>query len=145
MLQLSFVFVLFFCLTFFRNFYYILNLLIILEAIILRLIIFNFCSRIIFFSSGFLILVLLTLAACEAALGLAILVNFLRLRRNNFLGNMSSTNWFAKNSCCWKYKFFTNPYKNFYLMEWGFYFRVIIRGTNFDRVFLIYTLHIRYY
>lgn len=145
MLQLSFVFVLFFCLTFFRNFYYILNLLIILEAIILRLIIFNFCSRIIFFSSGFLILVLLTLAACEAALGLSILVNFLRLRRNNFLGNMSSTNWFAKNSCCWKYKFFTNPYKNFYLMEWRFYFRVIIRSTNFDRVFLIYTLHIRYY
>nr|YP_009122504.1 NADH dehydrogenase subunit 4L [Radix auricularia]AJJ48419.1 NADH dehydrogenase subunit 4L [Radix auricularia] len=145
MLQLSFVFVLFFCLTFFRNFYYILNLLIILEAMMLSLIMFNFCSSIIFFSSGFLMLVLLTLAACEAALGLSILVNFLRLRSNNFLGNMSSTNWFAKNSCCSKYKFFTNPYKNFYLVEWSFYFSVIISNTNFDSVFLVYTLYVGYH
>nr|YP_010043019.1 NADH dehydrogenase subunit 4L [Ampullaceana lagotis]QPC56784.1 NADH dehydrogenase subunit 4L [Ampullaceana lagotis] len=142
---MSFVFVLFFSLTFFRNFYYILNLLIILEAMMLSLIMFNFCSSIIFFSSSFLMLVLLTLAACEAALGLSILVNFLRLRSNNFLGNMNTTNWFAKNSCCWKYKFTTNSYKNFDLMEWGFYFSIIISDTDFNSFFFIYTLYISYY
>lgn len=145
MLQLSFLFVLFFCLTFYRNFYYILNLLIILEAIILTLIMFNFCSNLIFFSTRYIILILLTLAACEAALGLSLLVRFLRVRGNNYISNITSTNWFAKNSYCWKYKCFTNPYKNFYLMKWWLNFRVTIRCTNFNRVFFINTLYIRYY
>lgn len=143
-LQLFFLFVLFFCLTFFRNFYYILNLLIILEAIILSLIMFNFCLNLTF-SREFLILILLTFAACEAALGLSILVRFLRVRGNNFLSRITSTNWFAKNTCCWKDIFFTHPYKYLYLVKWGFYFRDTARYTNFNGVFFINTLYVRYY
>nr|WRQ18381.1 NADH dehydrogenase subunit 4L [Austropeplea brazieri] len=98
MLQLSFLFVLFFCFAFFRNFYFILNLLIVLEAMMLSLIMFSFCSNLIFYASGYMMLILLTFAACEAALGLSILVSFLRVRGNNYMSNMISTNWFAKNS-----------------------------------------------
>nr|YP_006665694.1 NADH dehydrogenase subunit 4L [Galba pervia]AEO51214.1 NADH dehydrogenase subunit 4L [Galba pervia] len=145
MLQLSFLFVLFFCLTFYRNFYYILNLLIILEAMMLTLIMFNFCSNLIFFSTSYMMLILLTLAASEAALGLSLLVSFLRVRGNNYLLNMTSTNWFAKNSYCWKYNCFTNPYKNFYLMKWWFNFSVTISYTNFNSFFSINTLYISYY
>nr|AJJ48406.1 NADH dehydrogenase subunit 4L [Radix sp. MOTU5] len=110
----------------------------------LSLIMFSFCSNLIF-SSSFLMLILLTFAACEAALGLSILVSFLRVRGNNFLGSMTSTNWFAKNTSCWKNFFFTHSYKNFYLMKWSIYFSFIISYTNFDWVFFIYTLHIWYY
>nr|QNV11813.1 NADH dehydrogenase subunit 4L [Peregriana peregra] len=69
-----------------------LNLLIILEAMMLSLIMFNFCLNLTF-SSEFLMLILLTFAACEAALGLSILVSFLRVRGNNFLSSITSTNW----------------------------------------------------
>nr|YP_009660832.1 NADH dehydrogenase subunit 4L [Pseudosuccinea columella]QCT09596.1 NADH dehydrogenase subunit 4L [Pseudosuccinea columella] len=93
MMQLSLLFVLFFCLTFYRNFYYILNLLIILEAMMLSLIIFNYSCSLMLFSSNYTMLILLTFAACEAALGLSILVSFLRVRSNNFLSSMNSTNW----------------------------------------------------
>nr|AJJ48393.1 NADH dehydrogenase subunit 4L [Radix sp. MOTU3] len=138
------MFVLFFCLTFFRNFYYILNLLIILEAMMLSLIMFNFCLNLIY-SSEFLMLILLTFAACEAALGLSILVSFLRVRGNNFLSSITSTNWFAKNTCCWKDIFFTYPDKYLYLVKWGFYSSDTTSYTNFNGFFFINTLYVSYY
>lgn len=145
MIQFSILFVLFFCWSFYRNFYSVLNLLIILEAIILRLIIFNYSCRLTLSHRSYIILLLLTFAACEAALGLSILVRFLRVRRNNILSNINSTNWFAKNSCNWKNKFTSNPFKNLYLMKWWFYFRYTSCITNFNRFFFIYTLHFWYF
>jgi NADH:ubiquinone oxidoreductase subunit K len=145
MIYLCLVLFLFFCWAFYQNFYSILNLLIILEGIILRIIVFNYSCSLILYARGFIMLLLLTFAACEAALGLSILVRFLRVRRNNQLSNMSSTNWFAKNSCYWEYKVTSYTPKNFYLMKWGFYFRITSYITNFDRFFFINTLYIWYF
>nr|QNV12008.1 NADH dehydrogenase subunit 4L [Galba truncatula] len=70
-----------------------LNLLIILEAMMISLILFNYSCSLTLSCSSYMMLLLLTFAACEAALGLSILVSFLRVRSNNMLSNMNSTNW----------------------------------------------------
>nr|YP_010883660.1 NADH dehydrogenase subunit 4L [Carychium tridentatum]ANC96336.1 NADH dehydrogenase subunit 4L [Carychium tridentatum]WIV81376.1 NADH dehydrogenase subunit 4l [Carychium tridentatum] len=80
---------------------HILNLLIILEAMILSILVsYYFCSLILSMS-GAMFLMMLTFAACEAAFGLSLLVSFLRLRGNDLIENMTSGNWFAKNSWNW--------------------------------------------
>ena len=71
-----------------------LSLLIILEAIILRLLLFLFRYLI---GVGALswFLVILTFAACEAALGLSLLVRILRLRGNDFISTLRANHFFS--------------------------------------------------
>nr|UKB93161.1 NADH dehydrogenase subunit 4L [Lymnaea stagnalis] len=93
MLNISIMMMFFLVWTFYRNYYYILNLLIILEALMLSVILFSYNFNTTLYTSNFMFLLLLTFAACEAALGLSLLVSFLRVRSSNFLSSMGSTNW----------------------------------------------------
>nr|UBU97371.1 NADH dehydrogenase subunit 4L [Asteronotus hepaticus] len=70
-------------------------LLISLEALMLSLLTFMFSFILMYSSSYHLFLVLLTFAACEASLGLALLVSILRLRSNDFVTSFSSMNFYA--------------------------------------------------
>nr|YP_002726382.1 NADH dehydrogenase subunit 4L [Siphonaria pectinata]ACE62827.1 NADH dehydrogenase subunit 4L [Siphonaria pectinata] len=67
-----------------------LNLLISLEAIMLSLLVFLYSFSMIYSTESHLFLVLLTLAACEGALGLSLLVSLLRLRGNDLVDSFSS-------------------------------------------------------
>nr|YP_009378963.1 NADH dehydrogenase subunit 4L [Nembrotha kubaryana]ARI43837.1 NADH dehydrogenase subunit 4L [Nembrotha kubaryana] len=72
---------------------HILMVLISLEALMLSLLMF-LISFSFMYSSGFhLFLILLTFAACEAALGLALLVSLLRVRGNDYVLSFSSLNF----------------------------------------------------
>nr|YP_010393188.1 NADH dehydrogenase subunit 4L [Aplysia argus]UPX89350.1 NADH dehydrogenase subunit 4L [Aplysia argus] len=83
-----------------------LNLLISLEAVMLCLLLFSFSISTMFGMSSHLFLVLLTFAACEAALGLSLLVSMLRLRGNDLVTALSSLSFFAQNTTdksCWEF------------------------------------------
>nr|YP_009350097.1 NADH dehydrogenase subunit 4L [Homoiodoris japonica]AKK32259.1 NADH dehydrogenase subunit 4L [Homoiodoris japonica] len=74
---------------------HVLILLISLEALMLSLLTFmlGFSFS---YSSGFhLFMILLTFAACEAAMGLSLLVSLLRLRGNDYVTSFSSMNFYA--------------------------------------------------
>lgn len=70
-------------------------LLIRLEALILRLLVFYLGFFILHGRIFKFFLALLTLAACEAALGLSILVRVLRVRGNDLVLSFNSLNFYA--------------------------------------------------
>nr|YP_009628531.1 NADH dehydrogenase subunit 4L [Bullacta caurina]QBX88145.1 NADH dehydrogenase subunit 4L [Bullacta caurina] len=74
---------------------HVLSLLISLEALMLSLLFFTFSFLSCYTVSLFWFLVVLTFAACEAALGLSLLVSMLRLRGNDYITTMSSNMFFA--------------------------------------------------
>ena len=73
----------------------ILSVLIRLEGLILSLLLFLFGRLIYLGISGHYFLVLLTFAACEAALGLSLLVRILRLRGNDYINSFSSIKFYV--------------------------------------------------
>nr|AQU71815.1 NADH dehydrogenase subunit 4L [Planorbella duryi] len=77
------LFVCFLLYTYMFNKYYILNALIILEAMMLITMIFVIFS--LTTESKYMFLLILTFAACEASIGLSLLVSLIRFRGNNFL------------------------------------------------------------
>nr|WNR50737.1 NADH dehydrogenase subunit 4L [Phyllidiella sp. c LZ-2021] len=74
---------------------HILILLISLEALMLSLLAFIFAFCLVYEVSYSMFLVLLTFAACEAALGLSLLVSILRLRGNDFSTSFNSMKFYA--------------------------------------------------
>ena len=72
-----------------------LRVLISLEGLMLRLLLFMFRSLIFLGERGYFFLVLLTFAACEAALGLSLLVRVLRLRGNDYINSFSSLKFYV--------------------------------------------------
>nr|WNR50724.1 NADH dehydrogenase subunit 4L [Phyllidiella sp. a LZ-2021] len=74
---------------------HILILLISLEALMLSLLAFIFAFCLVYEISYLMFLVLLTFAACEAALGLSMLVSILRLRGNDFSTSFNSMKFYA--------------------------------------------------
>nr|YP_010574748.1 NADH dehydrogenase subunit 4L [Doris odhneri]UZI00319.1 NADH dehydrogenase subunit 4L [Doris odhneri] len=74
---------------------HILILLISLEAMMLSLLTFILSFSFVYSTGFHFFLILLTFAACEAALGLALLVSILRLRGNDYVTSFSSMNFYA--------------------------------------------------
>nr|WBV77014.1 NADH dehydrogenase subunit 4L [Phestilla sp. CUS-2023] len=72
-----------------------LSILISLEGLMLSLLMFLFGSLIFLGQSSFYFLILLTFAACEAALGLSLLVSVLRLRGNDYINTFSSLKFYV--------------------------------------------------
>nr|ABJ55887.1 NADH dehydrogenase subunit 4L [Smaragdinella calyculata] len=95
MIKLSLFGIFFACMSFFLLQTHVLSLLISLEALMLSLLFFLFSYMSMYSTNLFWFLVLLTLAACEAALGLSLLVSMLRLRGNDYISTMSSNIFFA--------------------------------------------------
>nr|QLY89843.1 NADH dehydrogenase subunit 4L [Bathyomphalus contortus] len=79
--------------TFVKNSKYILNSLIILEAIMLFSMVFMIVSLSWILESNYMFIMLMTFMACEAALGLSLLVTFVRLRGNNLINSLSINCW----------------------------------------------------
>nr|QCS25057.1 NADH dehydrogenase subunit 4L [Lactiforis takii] len=102
LMNVSLILMLFFLWTFSRQRMHVLNLLISLEAIMLSVLVFYYFLTVAYLGSSHMFLMLLTLAACEAAIGLSLLVGLLRVRGNDLVNSLNTTSWFAKNSCCWK-------------------------------------------
>lgn len=71
-------------------------LLLLLESIILILICYFFFILIELGSDPFIFLLILTLGACEAALGLSLLVRLIRFHGNDQLRSVLRVKWFAK-------------------------------------------------
>nr|QXX99479.1 NADH dehydrogenase subunit 4L [Laevapex fuscus] len=92
MLYISFLFMVFFIYTYFLNKKYVLNLMIVLEGMMLMSIIFCFFSLMLMEEKNFLML-FLTFAACEAAMGLSLLVSFMRWRSNSLMKSISLNSW----------------------------------------------------
>nr|QWE50977.1 NADH dehydrogenase subunit 4L [Planorbella pilsbryi] len=78
---------------------FILNALVVLESIMLISMIFMLFSLNMMLETKYMFLMVLTFAACEAAIGLSLLVSFIRLRGNNYMLSL----FFAKNT--WNFKF----------------------------------------
>nr|YP_010837458.1 NADH dehydrogenase subunit 4L [Doto coronata]WGC93423.1 NADH dehydrogenase subunit 4L [Doto coronata] len=72
-----------------------LSVLISLEALMLSLLLFLFSYLSVSGSVMHYFLVLLTFAACEAALGLSLLVSVLRLRGNDYVSSFSSLKFYV--------------------------------------------------
>lgn len=130
------------CYSFFFNRFYILNSLIILEMVILLCIIVIVFSLGVIIETKYLFLIILCFAACEAAIGLSLLVRFIRLRGNNLIRRLALNTFFAKNS--WN-SFFTKTNQYFYLVKWWFNSRCTFNNTDFNWFVFINTLHFRYY
>nr|WIS40132.1 NADH dehydrogenase subunit 4L [Facelina auriculata] len=73
----------------------ILSVLISLEGLMLSLLLLFFSSLSLSGQSKHFLLILLTFAACEAALGLSLLVSVLRLRSNDYVSSLSSLNFYV--------------------------------------------------
>nr|YP_010874760.1 NADH dehydrogenase subunit 4L [Facelina bostoniensis]WGV42882.1 NADH dehydrogenase subunit 4L [Facelina bostoniensis] len=73
----------------------VLSVLISLEGLMLSLLLLFFSSLSLSGQSKHFFLVLLTFAACEAALGLSLLVSVLRLRSNDYVSSLSSLNFYV--------------------------------------------------
>nr|YP_010273942.1 NADH dehydrogenase subunit 4L [Bulinus nasutus]QYJ56645.1 NADH dehydrogenase subunit 4L [Bulinus nasutus] len=86
------------CNSFFFNDSYVLSSLIILEMIMLLSMVVMIFTMGIIMESKYLFLLILTFSACEASIGLSLLVSFMRLRGNNLMSSLSLNSWFAKNS-----------------------------------------------
>nr|YP_009498374.1 NADH dehydrogenase subunit 4L [Biomphalaria choanomphala]AWK49485.1 NADH dehydrogenase subunit 4L [Biomphalaria choanomphala] len=95
MFFMSLMFVVFLIFSYLFNKKYILSSLIILEGMMLMSMVFMVFSLMSSYESMYMFLMVLTFAACEAAMGLSLLVSFLRLRGNNMLIALVH---FAKNS-----------------------------------------------
>nr|YP_004934887.1 NADH dehydrogenase subunit 4L [Ovatella vulcani]AEQ93843.1 NADH dehydrogenase subunit 4L [Ovatella vulcani] len=93
LVSISVLLMCFFIWTFTQHRSHVLNLLIILEAAMLSVLVFYYLMSVLCSSSGVMFLLLLTFAACEAALGLSLLVSVLRLRGNDLMSSLSSTSW----------------------------------------------------
>lgn len=87
------VFIIILLISFSINKKFVLNLLIILEGLILISIVFSFYFLGCIENKTILILIL-TFAACEAALGLSMLISFIRIRRNSYIKSLSINSWF---------------------------------------------------
>nr|YP_010836960.1 NADH dehydrogenase subunit 4L [Dendronotus frondosus]WGC92353.1 NADH dehydrogenase subunit 4L [Dendronotus frondosus] len=72
-----------------------LGVLISLEALMLSLLVLLFGSLTYLGVSLHYFLILLTFAACEAALGLSLLVSILRVRSNDYVSSFSSLNFYV--------------------------------------------------
>nr|YP_001648715.1 NADH dehydrogenase subunit 4L [Biomphalaria tenagophila]ABO14135.1 NADH dehydrogenase subunit 4L [Biomphalaria tenagophila] len=92
---MSLTFVCFLVFSYLINKKYILSSLILLEGMMLMSMVFMIFSLMSIYESMYMFLMILTFAACEAAIGLSLLVSFLRLRGNHLL---KSIVYFAKNS-----------------------------------------------
>nr|YP_009332121.1 NADH dehydrogenase subunit 4L [Californiconus californicus]APH08597.1 NADH dehydrogenase subunit 4L [Californiconus californicus] len=68
---------------------HLLGVLLSLEAITMNLFIFTFCMSVNISFSGETSLILITLGACEASLGLAILVAIIRAEGNDYVSSFS--------------------------------------------------------
>nr|YP_010994947.1 NADH dehydrogenase subunit 4L [Polypylis sp. TS-2018]WOZ13955.1 NADH dehydrogenase subunit 4L [Polypylis sp. TS-2018] len=79
--------------SFLFNSKYILNSLIILEMIMLFSMVFMLFSFNLIMMSKYMFLVVMTFIACEAALGLSMLISFVRLRGNNMINSLSMNCW----------------------------------------------------
>nr|AWK49511.1 NADH dehydrogenase subunit 4L [Biomphalaria glabrata] len=95
MFHVSLLFVFFLVLCYLFNKKYILSSLIILEGMMLMSMVFMVFSLMSSYESMYMFLMVLTFAACEAAIGLSLLISFLRLRGSNMLIALMH---FAKNS-----------------------------------------------
>uniref|UniRef100_UPI0030E56EFA NADH dehydrogenase subunit 4L n=1 Tax=Optediceros marginatum TaxID=3128126 RepID=UPI0030E56EFA len=69
---------------------HLLNILLSLEAVTMSLFIFLFTLMNNISFSGEMALILITLGACEASLGLSILVSMIRMRGNDYVSSFSS-------------------------------------------------------
>lgn len=87
------VFIMILLISFSINKKFVLNLLIILEGLILISIVFSLYFLGCIENKTILILIL-TFAACEAAIGLSILISFIRIRRNSYIKSLSINSWF---------------------------------------------------
>nr|YP_010273929.1 NADH dehydrogenase subunit 4L [Bulinus truncatus]QYJ56632.1 NADH dehydrogenase subunit 4L [Bulinus truncatus] len=90
------MFIIIACYLFFFNNSYILSSLIILEMIMLLSMVFMIFSLGVIMESKYLFLLVLTFSACEASMGLSLLVSFMRLRGNNLMMSLSLNSWYAK-------------------------------------------------
>nr|YP_009483984.1 NADH dehydrogenase subunit 4L [Pomacea bridgesi]YP_009563674.1 NADH dehydrogenase subunit 4L [Pomacea diffusa]ART65947.1 NADH dehydrogenase subunit 4L [Pomacea bridgesi]QAX27153.1 NADH dehydrogenase subunit 4L [Pomacea diffusa] len=72
------------------QFKHLLNLLLSLEVIIMNIFIFIYSSSIMIGFSGFSALILITMSACEASLGLSILVSMVQSHGNDYVSSFSS-------------------------------------------------------
>nr|YP_004935003.1 NADH dehydrogenase subunit 4L [Salinator rhamphidia]AEQ93895.1 NADH dehydrogenase subunit 4L [Salinator rhamphidia] len=79
LMSVSLVLLVFFLWAFNRQRMHVLNLLISLEAVMLSVLVFYYFVSTAYLGSGHMFLMLLTLAACEAAIGLSLLVGLLRV------------------------------------------------------------------
>nr|AWK49498.1 NADH dehydrogenase subunit 4L [Biomphalaria glabrata] len=95
MFYVSLLFVFFLVLCYLFNKKYILSSLIILEGMMLMSMVFMVFSLMSSYESMYMFMMVLTFAACEAAIGLSLLVSFLRLRGSHMLIALTH---FAKNS-----------------------------------------------
>nr|QLY89855.1 NADH dehydrogenase subunit 4L [Gyraulus laevis] len=93
MLTMSVMIIFVLCYTFINSGKYILNSLIILETIMLFTMVFMIISLSWILESNYMFIMLMTFMACEAALGLSLLVSFVRLRGNNFIQSLSLNCW----------------------------------------------------
>nr|YP_009408801.1 NADH dehydrogenase subunit 4L [Deroceras reticulatum]ASL05736.1 NADH dehydrogenase subunit 4L [Deroceras reticulatum] len=75
---------------------HIMALLLLLESMMLILMCYFFFILIELGSDPFMFLLMLTLGACEAALGLSVLVSLMRFHGNDQLSSVLSVKWFAK-------------------------------------------------
>lgn len=97
-MELKFIFVLLIIgliQAFVYNRVHIISLLLLLESIILILMCFFFFVLIELGADPLMFLLVLTLSACEAALGLSILVRLIRFHGNDQLRSISRSKWFA--------------------------------------------------
>nr|YP_010735473.1 NADH dehydrogenase subunit 4L [Deroceras laeve]WEI33064.1 NADH dehydrogenase subunit 4L [Deroceras laeve] len=74
---------------------HIMSLLLLLESMMLILMCFFFFILIELGADPLMFLLMLTLSACEAALGLSILVSLMRFHGNDQLMSISMSKWFA--------------------------------------------------
>nr|WDD39323.1 NADH dehydrogenase subunit 4L [Onchidium reevesii] len=93
MLYLSSVLLAFFVWALSRQRFYMLSLLVCLEAIMLSVIVFFYSFSLLYSYSSHMFLMLLVFSACEAAFGLALLVSLLRLRGSDMISSMSYSSW----------------------------------------------------
>nr|QNV11794.1 NADH dehydrogenase subunit 4L [Planorbis planorbis] len=81
------------CYAFMVNNKIILNSLIILETIMLFSMVFMILSLSWVVESNYLLIMVMTFMACEASLGLSLLVSFVRLRGNNLISSLTVNCW----------------------------------------------------
>nr|WIG49076.1 NADH dehydrogenase subunit 4L [Runcina aurata] len=92
----SFIGILFSSTALMKNQTHTLNLLICLESLMLGLLVFTYSVCVFFGFSIYMFLIIITMAACEAAMGLSLLVSILRLRGSDFIKSFNSILFFAK-------------------------------------------------
>nr|YP_010735486.1 NADH dehydrogenase subunit 4L [Ambigolimax valentianus]WEI33077.1 NADH dehydrogenase subunit 4L [Ambigolimax valentianus] len=79
---------------------HVIMLLLILEALMLILLTFLFLLLIEINMNPYMFLLILSFSACEAALGLSILVSLMRFHGNDYINSIVSNKWFAKIKYC---------------------------------------------